>query len=348
MSVSSIVGVWTPNSEIEYDSGACGKGCGHTLCMGVGADHLEDGRYMVPWECMHGSWLMPASPPSETLCVGPLYSNGPEGMLKAREAGDVLSWADEVYLDDWLYDLSLTPDQRALRDLAKVLNDRADAEAIIKSKVHLKEEKWADRSGSMKFRVPRPCKYATLFAKRICANCNTTLPKGVNTCSAKVVKEEGQERRHDGRIVGTGVMVTRLAKEGDRGVRECGETLAGCWNHDQHGTCIYVHPDEPQWNAACAGTLRVKQDNRLVFCMAGEERSAASVAAAASASRFSALVGGGGGGGYGGGAQQHQPRGGALRPRIPSQQQAEVRDYAPVSGMRSASGWQQKPQGGRW
>ena len=96
---------------------------------------------------------------------------------------------------------------------------------------------------------------------------------------------EEQEKRRDGRMAGTGKMVARLAEPGASGVRICGEKLAGCWNHDQHRTCIYVHPDEPQWAAACAGTLRVKEDNRLIFCMAGEERA---VAAAAPA-RFAAL-----------------------------------------------------------
>ena len=79
---------------------------------------------------------------------------------------------------------------------------------------------------------------------------------------------EEQEKRRDGRMAGTGKMVARLAGARDTGVRLCGEKLAGCWNHDQHRSCIYVHPDEPQWAAACAGTLDVRADNRLVFCMA--------------------------------------------------------------------------------
>jgi predicted nucleic acid-binding Zn ribbon protein len=138
----------------------------------------------------------------------------------------------------------------------------------------------------MKFRVPRPCRYASLFEQRICASCSTKLPAGQSICSASIIMVEEQEKRRDGRMAGTGKMVARLARPGDAGVRSCGEKLAGCWNHDQHRTCIYVHPDEPQWASACAGTLRVKEDNRLVFCMAGEER------AAQPANRFADLAGG--------------------------------------------------------
>ncbi|NCA17742.1 MAG: hypothetical protein EBS90_11990, partial [Betaproteobacteria bacterium] len=181
---------------------------------------------------------------------------------------------------------------------------------VIVSKVARKEDKWTNQ-GSMKFRVPRPCRYASLFQQRICANCSTKLPAGTDTCSARIVMVEEQEKRRDGRLAGTGKMVARLAEPGASGVRICGEKLAGCWNHDQHRTCIYVHPDEPQWAAACAGTLRVKEDNRLIFCMAGEERAAVAMAPA----RFAALGPQGGHGGQrqqggGQGGQRQQGRGG--------------------------------------
>jgi hypothetical protein len=40
-----------------------------------------------------------------------------------------------------------------------------------------------------------------------------------------------------------------------KGHRVCDRDFAGCWNHEQTRTCIYVHPDEPQWADACSGAL---------------------------------------------------------------------------------------------
>jgi hypothetical protein len=40
-----------------------------------------------------------------------------------------------------------------------------------------------------------------------------------------------------------------------KGHRVCDQEFAGCWNHEQTHTCIYVHPDEPQWADACSGAL---------------------------------------------------------------------------------------------
>ena len=260
---------WSPKSDLEFENGPCGGKCSATLSMGNGGDLLGDGQYSVPWECQHGYWLMAAERPVATSVVC-------SGLTDEQRlaAGQTLSWGDELYLEDLLAEAAMTPEQRAGIAAFWVERERLDAEAVIQIKVHRKEEKWTDRSGSMKFRVPRPCKYASLFAKRMCASCFTHIPKGCDVCPAQIVKEEGEETRHDGRKVGSGKMITRLAKEGDKNIRTCGEKLAGCWSHERKRDCIYVHPDEPQWAAACAGTLRVKEDNRLVFCMVGEERPA--------------------------------------------------------------------------
>jgi len=273
-----VVATWNPKNEFEYDAGACRKGCPHTLSMGNGGDLLGDGSFTVPWDCQHGSWLMPTEAPAG-WAAGASVSHASK--LDWEESGlaaacvawlapqrDSLSFGDLVFLEDMEFYAAETPQERAARKEAMALRDAQDAGRVIASKVARKEEKWR---GGQEFRVPRPCKYASLFAKRICANCSAHVPEGQSSCSASIVMVEEQERRHNGRTAGTGKMVARLAKPGDTGVRTCGEKLAGCWLHDQHRSCIYVHPDEPQWDAACAGTLRVKTDNRLIFCMAGEE-----------------------------------------------------------------------------
>jgi len=279
---------------------------------------MANGGYYVPWDCPHGCWLMEADAPAGWSTYGEGYAVRVEWDAKETAAACVrwlehrgeASFGDIVFLEDMRYYAAETPEQRASRKEALALRDAADEAKVIGCKVAAKEEKWTNK-GSMKFRVPRPCRYASLFEQRICAGCSAKLPAGQSTCSAIVVRVEEQERRHDGRMAGTGKMVSRLAKPGDLGARPCGELLAGCWNHEQHRTCIYVHPDEPQWAAACAGTLRVKADNRLVFCMAGEEGGAAAAVAASHnfCNRFQALMGGGGqkqgSGGGGNGAGQH-------------------------------------------
>ncbi|NBT35325.1 MAG: hypothetical protein EBT03_07275 [Betaproteobacteria bacterium] len=311
---SKSVALWAP-SEIEYEYGACGHGC--SGLASDGADHLGDGTYTVPWECAHGSWLLSTEAPAGWM---PGASHSAEIIWdNAEMAGFCVRWlqhrgclsfGDIVFLEEMRYYAGETPEVRAARKEAEVLRDAADTTRVIVSKVARKEDKWTNQ-GSMKFRVPRPCRYASLFQQRICANCSTKLPAGTDTCSARIVMVEEQEKRRDGRLAGTGKMVARLAEPGASGVRICGEKLAGCWNHDQHRTCIYVHPDEPQWAAACAGTLRVKEDNRLIFCMAGEERAAVAMAPA----RFAALGPQGGHGGQrqqggGQGGQRQQGRGG--------------------------------------
>lgn len=315
------VGVWTPKSFESFENGACGKGCQHMESLGVGGDLLCNGSYVVPWDCQHGSWLMAAEAPAGWVSGGASRESKLE-FDSAEVAANCVAWlaphreslsfGDLCFLEEMEFLAAETPEARAARKAAEALRDAKDAEAVIGNKVARKEEKWTNH-GAMKFRVPRPCRYASLFEQRVCANCSAAVPVGQSSCSASIVMVEEQERRRDGRMAGTGKMVARLASSGAVGVRMCGQALVGCWNHEQHHTCIYVHPDEPQWAAANAGTLRVKEDNRLIFCMVGQERSAASVAAAASASRFAALSGGGNpphGQQQRGGGQQRQGGGG--------------------------------------
>lgn len=315
----SVAQIWDPKSEAEFENGACGKGCSHTYAMRSEGEAYGENDMVIPWECSHGSWLMPTGKKQATsqLFSGPWdWENAPY----MPAIGTARTWGEEAYLADLEFYASESPEQRAMRHAAMAAGEKAAEARIIDHKVLRKEEKWADKSGAMKFRVPRPCRYASLYEKRICAGCGEHLPKDSDICVGKIVKVEQQERRHDGRLVNTGNLVSRLALPGECG-QLCGEKLAGCWNHEQHKTCIYVHPDEPQWAAACAGTLRVKEDNRLIFCMEGEERAAAVAQRPAAVARFSALGpgptsghhgrGGGGNHGRGGGGQQHArpPRG---------------------------------------
>jgi uncharacterized membrane protein YgcG len=327
------VGAWAPKSLEEYESGACGKSCRHEESLGNGGDWLGDGSYVVPWECPHGSFLMAQQAPAGWLPAGASASHALELVwdsaataatcVRWLEHRGCLSFGDITFLEDMRYYATETPEIRAQRKEAEARRDAADEAKVICSKVARKEEKRTNK-GAMKFRVPRPCRYASLFEQRICANCSAKLPAGSNTCSASIIMVEEQERRHDGRMAGTGKMVARLASAGSTGVRVCGEKLAGCWNHDQHRSCIYVHPDEPQWAAACAGTLDVRADNRLIFCMATDpasQRLAGQAVQRGQPNRWAALAGSqqrGGGGGGGGGGQRQQGGGGAAGRPPPS------------------------------
>jgi hypothetical protein len=308
------------------------------LCLGNGGDWLGDGSYQVPWECQHGTWLMATEAPAGWTSGGQSRSMEVEWDSQENAASCVrwlehrgcASFGDIGFLEDMRYYATETPLQRAARKAAEAQRDAEDASRLIGCKVARKEEKWTNK-GSMKFRVPRPCRYASLFEQRICANCTAKLPAGRDTCSASIVMVEEQERRHDGRMAGTGKMVARLASAGSTGVRVCGEKLAGCWNHEQHHTCIYVHPDEPQWAAACAGTLDVRADNRLIFCMATDpasQRLAGQRVGAARdfTNRFNALMASPH---HGGGGQRHGAAGGGG-------------SRAPQGGGGQRSGWGRK------
>jgi len=56
-----------------------------------------------------------------------------------------------------------TPEQKAARAAARIAQDHKMVEGVIDYSVAKKAERWTDKSGEMKFRVPRPCRYETLF-----------------------------------------------------------------------------------------------------------------------------------------------------------------------------------------
>ena len=178
-------------------------------------------------------------------------------------------------------------DARAARE-AKERDERvAAAEA---ANVARKAERWG-----MKFRVPKPCKYASFFVKRACVACqeagiHSIVPEGQADCRAVIPAHTRKNHMGDTYQVAA---------------RVCGAPLSGCHNHETH-TCIYVHPDEPQWADACSGRLDTRFDNRLVFCLATDP------ASMRNHSEVTPYRGGGGGfhRGGGGGGGFHRGGGG--------------------------------------
>jgi len=210
-----------------------------------------------------------------------------------------------------------SPEARAARVAKELAAHAAAAEAAA---IQKKAARWTDGE-AMKFRVPKPCKYASLYAKRLCAECD---------------REGLRSVIHEGETVCRAVIPARERKNhmGDTVIDEarvCGAPFSGCHNHETH-TCIYVHPDEPQWADACTGRLDVlackswcEQKRRDGACVCGNRRVFCS-ASDPNASRRNApppRAGGRGGGGGGGGGPPPRTGGGQRsynqeRPRPPS------------------------------
>jgi len=186
------------------------------------------------WTCSHGGWVLPrtrllASCCDHTAeqCPGlckqhPLTSS--EFLCLRNEMDSAIGWGTAICAEWEAAIASETPAQRAVRLAADLAHDVATQGRIEQFSVKKKCEKWTD-GGKMKFRVPRCCKYASLFEQHRCAKCECTVPAGQDTCC------------------------------GQNGQRHLPEKLAGCWSHESTRSCIYIHPDEPQWQAACDGSL---------------------------------------------------------------------------------------------
>jgi hypothetical protein len=81
-----------------------------------------------------------------------------------------LSWGDILEMDRRAALAAETSAQTAARLKAEAVAEAQAEAGIVRYSVTKKAEKWCAR-GQMKFRVPRPCKYASLFASRTCAGC---------------------------------------------------------------------------------------------------------------------------------------------------------------------------------
>ena len=222
---------WDPKDGEEWDNGPCGK-CHPQAC-------LDDYNGYVVWQCHHGDWFVEREAAEvdvrkehdSSVCPGNCHQHPLlEGdylkmVLRMRASGpSCTTWGDMMWEEEQAYLAAETPAQKAARLAAEAEHERKGKQEIVKYLVHRKEEKWT-KGGEMKFRVPRPCKYATLFAARTCSDCGAQVPEGQTVCKAM------------------------------KGHRVCDRDFAGCWNHEQTRTCIYVHPDEPQWADACSGAL---------------------------------------------------------------------------------------------
>lgn len=228
---------WDPKTDQDFDTSPCGKSCHHFLA-------LDDCEGFTVWNCKHGSWIMPRSselaevhaPHEGSKCPGnckthPLIN---AYTLQSRELEDQgLSWGDIAERD-----LAANRACETAQQTAERLKKEAEAEAasmagLIGYSVNKKADKWCSKGGQMKFRVPRPCKYESLFLARTCAGCGSQVPEGQTKCPAT---------KSFGRI--------------------CGEELAGCWAHEKSHNCIYVHSDEPQWSDALSGLLCYDRDRQ--------------------------------------------------------------------------------------
>jgi len=253
--------LWNPLSAEEFEAGpcaACSSAAWHCRDGAFGIMNGDDGFY-TPYECEHGIRLMPSTPSGRVASAEgqedlvALVAAAEAYMLQSLRgcAEEDLTFGEIAYLGDLEYFSAETPANRRARLAAMKAKEAAEDHGIILSKVKRKEEKWTNK-GKMEFRICAPCRYATWLLERKCAGCSAQVPEGQTACSALIVKVEEMERRHDGREVGTGKMISRQVRKGAAGARVCGEVLAGCWNHEQHGTCIYVHPEERQWADASA------------------------------------------------------------------------------------------------
>ena len=206
---------WAPKDFEEYDAGPCGQ------CNWYGGIGEYNGFEV--YNCEHGHWFTVKE--QEDISDSPLIVGDVAELYRRMAlAGPNMVWGDMLVEEDMEVLANETPEEKAKRLAVMAENDRVDKQKIVEYLVHRKEEKWT-KGGEMKFRVPRPCKYATLYEKRICSDCGAKVPEGATVCKAM------------------------------NGHRVCDRDFAGCWNHEQTRTCIYVHPDEPQWADACSGAL---------------------------------------------------------------------------------------------
>jgi len=253
--------IFTVSSPEDADTNPCGDCHCHMVAKVTDAS----------WTCPHGTWQYEYSGLEEWGVAGipvPVVLSCACGcgqepsdcfrvIIKDAARFSKLSWGDQLFIEEWVALKQETPEAKAKRLAKEAKRDQEEKFEITTISVKNKEEKWT-KGGQMKFRVPRPCRYASLFLEHTCAKCESKVPQGQSICSAQIIYVMGEEVRN-GRKVETGKLVPKVVKSG--GVL-CKEKLAGCWNHDAHKTCIYIHPDEPQWADACSGKLCYDRDTQ--------------------------------------------------------------------------------------
>ena len=163
MSCTTNYFLWRRSSDFDLDHGPSSCHCGTDPAHAV--DH-RGGRLV--WECSCGNWVVPESGDSHSAhqCSGNcsehplLYGQTLELHLAVQNGtlwGDILlAWEDAEIAKE-------TPEQKAARAAARLAQDHKMVEGVIDYSVAKKTERWTDKSGEMKFRVPRCCRYETLF-----------------------------------------------------------------------------------------------------------------------------------------------------------------------------------------
>ena len=163
MSLTSNYFLWKRSADFNLDNGPSGCHC-HT----DPAHAVDERGGRLVWECSCGNWVVPESGDSHSAhqCTGNcsehpmLYGQTLALHLAAQNGtlwGDlILSWEDAEIAQE-------TPEQKAARAAARVALDNKMVEGVITYSVAKKAERWTDKSGEMKFRVPRCCRYETLF-----------------------------------------------------------------------------------------------------------------------------------------------------------------------------------------
>ena len=163
MSLTSNYFLWKRSADFNLDNGPSGCHCHADPAYALG----ELGDRLV-WECSCSNWVVPEPGDSHSAhqCTGNcsehtmLYGQTLALHLAAQNGtlwGDlILAWEDAEIAKE-------TPEQKAARAAARVAQDHEMVEGVITYSVSKKTERWTDKSGEMKFRVPRCCRYETLF-----------------------------------------------------------------------------------------------------------------------------------------------------------------------------------------
>ena len=245
--------IWNPQGAEAFDLAPCGNECAHVMCL-----RRIDNNFLG-WECSHGLWYIPEAMPANE----PVYE--PSDRL-------VRSWADQVEAEYEAMLASETHSERLVRLALVEEEKRKNRSNLVTFLVGKKSDKWCSKTGEVKFRVPKPCDYASLYASHVCARCLSAVPEGQSSCQAKAYgwKSEGKDGRKllEAAAVRARAGLPPLPRPASKVV--CGEVFAGCWAHETSNSCIYVHPDEAQWSSACDGTLRYSREQQI-FHLEGEE-----------------------------------------------------------------------------
>jgi hypothetical protein len=146
---------WNLSEEYGIERGP--KECNSRCDAAFALSTTSDGRMV--WECLCGNWVVPRP---NNMSMPSFFNDGVmQELFMAEETGRL--WGDIIL--DWedAERAKETTEQKAARLAESVLQTQKMMDGVIDYSVAKKAERWCDKTGEMKFRVPRPCKYETLF-----------------------------------------------------------------------------------------------------------------------------------------------------------------------------------------